>query len=206
MNKLLSYVVLLLVTLAAAPIETQAQSLSKELKKEAKKAAKELVNDGWKVQGLGTIEGNMIRLMTRQDQGEILLVGASIGGYETSNAALANCKHQAATEYVQMTGHAIIQGRVTSQVSTMGGSESDNLIEMVENNFIKELEGELGMPSLKLIRNISGHEMQCWWLLNEDKMEKMRERAINKALKDVDDANTLGNKISDFIKGNSNEE
>lgn len=164
-------------SLAISPV-CHAQGLTKAEKKEAQKSAKDLTKDGWKVQGLGNIEGGMLRLMERQANGETLLVGAALGGYQNFNTALANCKAQAVNEYVQLTGHAIVKGRIATEVAKTGGVESDNLVDMAEQNFIKELERGIGMPALKLVRSNPSnglHEMQCWWLLNENKMEQILE-------------------------------
>lgn len=197
--------VISLTALMMAVIPTmEAQNLSKAEKKEAQKAAKELVKDHWKIQGGGTIEGNMIRFMARQVQGETPLYGTALGGYQEPDLALSNCLTQAITEYVRTTGNAIIQERVTSELAKLSSSESANLVDMAELNFIKELKGELRSPVIKISRGDAKQgtfEMQCWWLINEDKIEQMSQRAVQKALSEVEDASEVGNRISDFVNG-----
>lgn len=205
MKKIISILVMMGL-LIIAPTAINAQNLSKSEKKEAKQAAKDLVKEGWKVQGMGTMEGNMLRIMERSASGEVPLYGVALGGYTQPNVALSNCIAEAINEYVKTTGNSIIQERVATEVANMGGSESANLVDMAEQNFIKELKGELRSPVLKITRGDAKQgtfEMQCWWLLNENKLAKIRENAVKNAMSDVEDASELGNKISDFVKGNN---
>ncbi len=197
---------LMALSLAIAPA-AQAQGLSKSEKKEAQKAAKEMVKDGWKVQGLGTIEGNMVRLMERQASGEVLLIGQALNGYKSANTALSNCMTQAINEYVKTTGSGVVRERVTSEVSNLTSEESDNLVDMAEQNFIKNLQGELGVPALKIAKGEASKgnfQMQCWWMMSEQKMAQIREKAIKQAMADIEGASSVGDKISNFVNGGSN--
>lgn len=195
------------IALTVSPVVVNAQNLSKSEKKEAQKAAKDMVKEGWKVQGLGTIEGNMLRLMERQAAGECLLSGTALDGYKSSNTALSNCQTQAINEYVKTSGEGIVRNRVTSEIANISDEESNNLVDMAEQNFIKELKGELGLPALKVVKGDpkqGNFQMQCWWMLSEKKLEQIRDKAIKQALADIDGASSVGDRISNFINGGSN--
>ena len=80
---------------------------------------------------------------------------------------------------------------------------------MAEQNFRKELKGELGMPALKLQKgspSAGTYEMQCWWMLNEDKITRIREKALQQALANVDSASAVGEGISRFVNGGEDAE
>lgn len=199
MKKLLSMVMMLVMVLAVTPTEAQAQGLSKEEKKEAKQAAKDLAKEGWKVQGTGTIEGNMMRVMERQSQGETQLIGASLGNFPTFNKCIANARENAIREFGELYGKGIIQSRVQSDVSNTGVSDDDKLVAMAEQRFIKEIDSVLGAPVLKLYRGNGPYEMQCWWSLSEEKIKKASDIAFQNALNDVKGNRTIGEEISNFV-------
>ena len=191
---------------ATSPVNAQSSS---EIKKEAKSAAKELVKDGWKLQGLGTIEGNMIRLMERQAKGEVLLVGATLNDFTNANAALANCRAQAIKEYMELYGDAALKGRVAEETSVLSDAQESNLVSMAEQLFEMQLKGELRLPALKLYKGSTSqgtYQMYCWWLLDEKKMASLREKAIKQACSDIDNAAKAGKKISNFVNGEDDDD
>ncbi len=193
---------MLLVMAAVNPVETFAQGLPKDQVKQVKKQAKDLVKEGWKAQGSTNIEGKLLEIRQRENAGEILLTGAAMDGYKKSNTALSHCKTNAVNEYVQMTGENSVKGRVTSQVSDLSEEEVDNLVDMAEQNFKKNLNGELGIPVLKLTKQdpkTGLWAMQCWWLLNEKKIEQIRDQAAKQAISDAEGARKVGESISGFI-------
>ncbi|MDE5869419.1 MAG: hypothetical protein K2H18_04225, partial [Muribaculaceae bacterium] len=149
MKKLVSLVMMLVLGLAITSFESHAQGMSKYDIKQAKKAAKDLVKEGWKPDGTGTIEQQMLRVMNREGNGEILLTGTSLGDFATFNQALANARENAAREYAEGYGSGVVESRLAADVSTTGSS-SDKLVAMGAQKFFKKLEAELRVPALKL--------------------------------------------------------
>lgn len=208
MKKLLSLVMMLVMMLAVIPLEVRAQGLTKYDEKQAKKASKELSKQGWYADH-GSIEQNMVKFETGISNGFVPLIGTSLGGRKNKNTAISDASTDAITQYIKATGNAILRERIASNVSNLDDEESEELINMAESNFIKELEGGLGYATVIMYRERPNTdkpwEARVYYLMKPDKLEKALEKAANKALQNIDDASKAGNKISDFIRGGTNE-
>lgn len=208
MKKLLSLVMMLVIVLAVTPSVVQAQGLDKYAMKQVQKASKELVKQGWTIAS-GTIEQKMIQYEAGIANGDEGLIGESLGGKKYNNTAISDCINQALEMYLKSTGEGIIRERITSQVSDLSEEEANNLVDMSESNFIKEMKGELGVPVMVLTRRIPNtdkpFEARCYYLIKKERLSRALENAVKKSASEVDGAAEIGNKISDFIKGGSDE-
>lgn len=194
-------------SLAIAPAAVNAQGMSKYEQKEAKKQAKMYEKKGWSIQGTSSIEAKLLEMRQAELNGDIILTGAALDGFSNNNNALTAAREAAVNEYAELTGNSIIKGRIASETANMSGEESNNLVSMAENNFLKELNGQLGIPKLKIEKGDSKegtYQIMCWWALSQARMDKIYEQAIQKSMGDVDNASKLGDKISKFVNGGSN--
>lgn len=197
---------LAVLTLAVAPV-TNAQNpvASKDTKKEAKAAAKTLVKDGWKIEGSGTIEGAMTRHMAKIADGWEELIGSDVTGTSSPRKALSVCQTDAITEFMKMKGDALLKGRVTSDIESLDGVDTDALVDMAEQNFMSLLKGELGMPTIKLEKGSAANKdymKRCYWAISPNRAAELAEKAAQAALnaqRSVEDGAKHGETVSDFI-------
>lgn len=74
-----------------------------------------------------------------------------------------------------------------------------------ERLVVRELNGEINVPALVLIRtNGTSNDCRCYYVIDAKAAEKARERALKTALDEANVATELGTKISDFISDGFN--
>ena len=175
--------------------ETFAQS-KKELKN-VKIRAKELTKEGWKVEGVGTLESELVKIESKRGNAEIL-VGSAYGNKKIS-LAKAKARNNAINEYAEYA-KSIVKGRINSGLSDLNGEETDNIVSGFERMVIRELDGEINIPALVLIRsNGATNDCQCFYVIDSDAAEKARIKAMNQAIEEAGVAHKYGNEISKFV-------
>lgn len=193
--------------LAAAPLTSSAQNpvASKDTKKEAKAAAKTLEKQGWTLEGSGTIEGAMTRHMAKIAEGWEELIGSDVTGSSSPRKALSICQTDAITEFMKMKGEAVLKGRVTSDIESLDGVDTDALVDMAEQNFMSLLKGELGMPTIKLEKGSAANKdymKRCYWAISPNRAEQLAAQAAQAAInaqRNVENGAKHGEAVSDFI-------
>lgn len=191
--KTVMYVLAVFMLSLVCSLDGQAQK-----KKDVKIRAKELVKEGWKVEGTGTLQTAIARIESQRGAKEVL-IGSNYGSKKL-NVAKAKARNNAINEYAEY-GKSMVKGRINTELSDISEEEADNLVEGFERMVVRELEGEISVPELILYRGESGnYDVQCFYLIDEARAAKIRANAMKKAVEEANIAHEYGNKISNFVK------
>ncbi|MCM1031192.1 MAG: hypothetical protein NC410_07135 [Oscillibacter sp.] len=194
--KTVMYVLAVVMLSLVCNMDVQAQS-KKEVK-QAKIRTKELMKEGWKVEGSSTLQNAIARVESQRGTKEILI--GSTYGSKKLNLAKAKARNNAINEYAEY-GKSMVKGRINTELQDISEEEADNFVEAFERMVVRELEGEISVPEVVLYRGESGnYDVQCFFLIDENRAAKMRANAMKKALEEANIAHEYGNKISNFIK------
>ncbi len=181
-------------------VEISAQS--KQDIKEAKTQAKQLTKEGWTVEGIGTIQGELEKIQAKRANAEVLI--GSAYGKKKATLAKAEARNNAINEYAEYQ-KSLVQGRVTSGMTDLGGEEAENFANGFERLVVHELNGEISIPALVLMKTVDGlTDVRCYYIIDNNAAEKARERAIKQAIDEAGLAQEYGNKISEFISDGYN--
>lgn len=176
----------------------QGMAASKSDTKSAKQQAKALVKEGWKPEGITTIENAMIKLSALEAEGATTLVGSSYGS-QKPNVARTKARNDAMNQFAE-DGKAIIRARINTDVSDISEVETDNIISGYERIVMRELNQSLGTPKLTLIRDDNGRfDCRVFYSINSNALANLRKKALEEALDNSDAASKYGDRISDFV-------
>lgn len=175
------------------------QAQTKAELKAVKARARELAQEGWKVEGVGSLQSELTKIESKRSTAEVL----SGTAYDCRKLTLAKAeaRNNAITEYAEYA-KSVVAGRITSGMSDLNEEEADNFVSGFERMVLREMDGEISMPALVLIRtNERGlYDCRCFYLIDSNAAEKTRKRAMTQALEEADIANEYGDRISEFIR------
>lgn len=182
----------------------QGMAASKSDTKSAKQQAKALVKEGWKPEGITTIENAMIKLSALEADGATTLVGSSYGS-QKPNVAKTKARNDAMNQFAE-DGKAIIRARINTDVSDINEVETDNIISGYERIVMRELNQSLGTPKLTLIRDNNGRfDSRVFYSINSNALANLQKKALEEALDNSDTASKYGDKISNFVNSAFND-
>lgn len=209
MKRMILRMIVLVFAIVAIPVAANAQSIqpTKADYKSAKKQVKTLEKEGWKCQNSRPMEDVFARhyAKTSDDRYEELIGDASSGGNDKYRA-LSSCQQNAAQQYAQGTGKALLEARLASGLGSTENVPS-TLVGGAEQNFAKLIEGELGTPTVILEKGSvqkGDYSLRMYWAYDKNKADQMADKAIQKAIDDFNKSTELGNNISDFIHNGQN--
>lgn len=176
---------------------------TKQELKAVKSQARSLEKEGWQVEnGMTSLQNELARIEAKRGDAEIL-VGSSYGKKKMS-LAKKESRNDAINEYAEYA-KSIVKGRIVSGFSDISEEETDNVMGGFERLVVRELNGEINVPALVLIRtNGTSNDCRCYYVIDAKAAEKARERALKTALDEANVATELGTKISDFISDGFN--
>ncbi len=192
----MSFIMALNVLYAANPEKT-AQTY-------AKKQAKQFTKEGWRVDGIFTLEEVFYNYRKAlMEEGNYQLTGVVSGN--TSTKTINQAKQWAATNaaitYAKEAGMSM-KGRIAASVHAAAGEEAasdDSFFEAYEALVQKEIKGELKM-SFGLYRETkNGIEYTAYYVVNEDKASKARMRALENLKKENDFARKHAEDLTKFV-------
>lgn len=177
----------------------------KVAQKYAKKQAKQFAKEGWRVDGIFTLEEVFYNYRKAlMEEGNYQLTGIVSG--TTSTKTINQAKQWAATNaaitYAKEAGMSM-KGRIASSVHAAAGEDAasdDSFFEAYEALVQKEIKGELKM-SFGIYREMkSGIEYTAYYIVNEDKASKARMRALENLKKENDFARKHAEDLSKFVR------
>lgn len=189
------------------PVMVQAQNkeLEKQLKKEYRQKLKQLKKEGWQIYGSSrSLEVSLLLHYQKLDkEGAHELLGTA------SNCVSMNVCRQMALQnacayYASLAGSKL-KGRIVSDLAANASgdlsAEFDKFYAAYERLVEKEIKGEI-QSSFSLVKNLSNgaHELQTFFIVNEDEATKARVRAWENAARESEVAQKYAKEVSDFIK------
>lgn len=201
MKKILMVAMALIVAFGSV----NAANPEKVAQKYAKKQAKQFAKEGWRVDGIFTLEEVFYSYRKAlMEEGNYQLTGVVSGN--TSTKTINQAKQWAATNaaitYAKEAGMSM-KGRIVSSVHAAAGDEAasdDSFFEAYEALVQKEIKGELKM-SFGLYRETkNGIEYTAYYVVNEDKASKARMRALENLKKENDFARQHAEDLSKFVQ------
>jgi len=202
MKKILMVAMALIV--AAGAMNMNAGNAEKTAQKYSKKQAKEAAKEGWKVDGIFTLEEVFYKYrMALAEEGNYPLTGVVSGSTSTKtvNQAKQWAANNAAITYSKEAGMSM-KGRIAQSITAGVGeaASDDSFYEAYEALVSKEIKGELKM-SFGLFRETAhGVEYKAYYIINEDKASKARMRALENLKKENDFARQHAEDISKFVR------
>lgn len=212
MNRLITFLLVLLLMVPAAEGQAQNKALEKALKKEFKAKQKEFKKGGWKIYGTSRSEDVILLKhfdkLSNMGEDAVEVVGVA-SNFKSKNVGVQMAYNNAVVTYAQRAGSQV-KGRMVSDISgdgTNAESEFEHFYAAYEREVEKEIKGELE-PSFSVIRdNGNGtFEMQSYFIASESAATKARIRAYENAMKESAAAQKYAGKISEFIKEGVNGE
>lgn len=189
-------------TLNAAPPKNDEATAWKYAKKQAKSYAKE----GWKVDGLYTLEESLYRLrldMQRDPENNQTLIGEVLGttNTKTVNQAKQWALNNAAVSYAKQAGNFLRLKINGENRSGINGPSLESFYEsyegLVQKNIQNELRMRFGMYKENGDKSI---EYMAWFLINEENASRARLKAMETALKESEFAREHAKELSEFVR------
>jgi len=198
-------IIMILLAMCVSFGAINAAKQEKTAQKYAKQQAKEYAKQGWRVDGIFTLEevfySYRVKLL---EPGNSPLTGIVSG--ETTTKTINQAKQWAATNaaitYSKEAGQ-MMRGRITSEIAADAGSEGqslDNLYEGYESLVQKEIKGELHMSFGIFRETKKGIEYQAFYIVNENEASKARMRAMENMMKESEFARKHAEQISKFVQ------
>lgn len=201
MKKILMILMSLIVAIGAVA----AGNPDKAAQKYAKKQAKQFEKEGWRVDGIFTLEEVFYNYRKAlAEEGNYPLTGV-VGGTtstKTINQAKQWASTNAAITYAKEAG-STMKGRLAASVHAQAGAESasdDSFFEAYESLVQKEIKGELKMNFGLYRETKNGVEYRAYYVVNEDKASKARMRAMENLKKENDFARKHAEDLTKFVR------
>ena len=187
-----------------AAISAANSKQEKEAKKYAKKQAKEMAMQGWKTDGMYTLEEAFykFRMELTSDSCNRELTGNVLG--ETTCRTLNQAKQwamiNAANEYAKES-EMMLRSRIVGEIgASIEGASIDQFYEAYEALVQKEIKGDLKIKvGIYREKKDGSIEYRAFYIINEPRAASMRQRALMNA---IDESNMLkehAKELSDFV-------
>lgn len=202
MKKLMIFLMALLI---AAPGYADLQKeLSKEINKEYKKKLKDLKKENWKVMGSHSLEVSLLKhyiALNDMDAEAKEVIGMSVG--KTKNNSYQSASNNAMIHYAASAG-GTLKGRVMSDIFSDGSNpdeDFDKFFSTYERMVEKEIKSEME-ESFAIIRqrDDKAYEVEIYYIVNEDKAQNARMRALDKAMRESEAMRKYADQLNDFAR------
>lgn len=202
-------IILILAAILCVPaIEANTdKELKKAIKKEYKAKKKEFKKGNWELFGSSrTLDVALLqhynKLNSLGENGREIVGIAS--RFKSKNVGHQQAINNACITYAQQAG-SYLKGRVVSDMAGNGvetSAEFDHFYAAYERLVEKEIKGEL-VESFSIIRCIDKangeHEMQTFFIVDENAATRARIRAMENALKESEAAQKYAQRVSEFV-------
>lgn len=204
MKKIFAVLMALAILLCPTYAEAANKQLEKARNKELKEKVKEYKKGKWEILGSHTLE---VALAEHYDKLNSLDDAQDYSGVSTrtrsKNTGKQMAMNNAFIEYAQSAG-STLKGRVVSDLSASGinaDAELENFYAAYERLVEKEIRNEV-QPSYTIIRsNGDGtYEIRTFMIVSESAASKARVRALENAAKESALAQSLAEKMSEFVQ------
>lgn len=218
MKKLFVILMAALFVLPMSSVSTQleaknpfAKELEKQRKKQYKTKIKEYQKEGWKIFG----STNSVDVALLEHYNELFEKGDKVyelagiaSKFKSKNVGKQMALNNACVTYAQ-SAKSYVQGRVTSDMAGDGvhaDNEFDHFYAAYERLVAAEIKGEL-KESYAIIRDLKDgtFEMQVYYIVDQERAAKIRENAMEQAMKETKMAQKHAEEISNFIREGFNE-
>lgn len=218
MKKLFVILMAALFVLPMSSVSTQleaknpfAKELEKQRKKQYKTKIKEYQKEGWKIFG----SANSVDVALLEHYNELFEKGDKVyelagiaSKFKSKNVGKQTALNNACITYAQ-SAKSYVQGRVTSDMAGDGvhaDNEFDHFYAAYERLVAAEIKGEL-KESYAIIRDLKDgtFEMQVYYIVDQERAAKIRENAMEQAMKETKMAQKHAEEISNFIREGFNE-
>lgn len=218
MKKLFVILMAALFVLPMSSVSTQleaknpfAKELEKQRKKQYKTKIKEYQKEGWKIFG----STNSVDVALLEHYNELFEKGDKVyelagiaSKFKSKNVGKQMALNNACITYAQ-SAKSYVQGRVTSDMAGDGvhaDNEFDHFYAAYERLVAAEIKGEL-KESYAIIRDLKDgtFEMQVYYIVDQERAAKIRENAMEQAMKETKMAQKHAEEISNFIREGFNE-
>lgn len=218
MKKLFVILMAALFVLPMSSVSTQleaknpfAKELEKQRKKQYKTKIKEYQKEGWKIFG----STNSVDVALLEHYNELFEKGDKVyelagiaSKFKSKNVGKQMALNNACVTYAQ-SAKSYVQGRVTSDMAGDGvhaDNEFDHFYAAYERLVAAEIKGEL-KESYAVIRDLKDgtFEMQVYYIVDQERAAKIRENAMEQAMKETKMAQKHAEEISNFIREGFNE-
>lgn len=218
MKKLFVILMAALFVLPMSSVSTQleaknpfAKELEKQRKKQYKTKIKEYQKEGWKIFG----SANSVDVALLEHYNELFEKGDKVyelagiaSKFKSKNVGKQMALNNACVTYAQ-SAKSYVQGRVTSDMAGDGvhaDNEFDHFYAAYERLVAAEIKGEL-KESYAIIRDLKDgtFEMQVYYIVDQERAAKIRENAMEQAMKETKMAQKHAEEISNFIREGFNE-
>lgn len=179
------------------------KQLEKAHKKELKEKLKEYKKGKWEILGSHTLEVALAEHYDKLNNGDAKEVPGVSSRTKSKNTGKQMAMNNAFIEYAQSAG-STLKGRVVSDLSASGvnaDAELENFYAAYERLVEKEIRNEV-QPSYTIIRsNGDGtYEIRTFMIVSESAASKARVRALENAAKESALAQSLAEKMSEFVQ------
>ena len=205
---LLMLVVAMTMTMPTMNAQSERQA-KKAMQKEMKTKLKEYKKGHWTVYGTSrTLETALLDHYIRlHEEGAQEIVGVA-SSFISKNVGMQSAANSAINNYARQC-QTFVRGRITSDMFSDADdipSEFDKFCAAYESLVVKEIKGELE-PSYTIIRskgkNKEGKEtfeMMSFYIVNESKAARARQRALENAIKESELSEKYANQVSGFVR------
>ncbi len=183
--------------IAFGPVMAQTKQEIKAAKKEAKLVAKRLTNEGYKLLELGDMQLQLQDYLTKAKGGCKQIVGTA-ESCMTINLGKTTALNNAINEYATMSG-GIVKGRITSNASSINGTQVDDIVAAYERLVLKEIKGEIQTCVTLVRENKKNYDVRVYCLVDYDAAHAARMKAMTLALEELKLSQEYGSQVSDWI-------
>jgi hypothetical protein len=200
-----TFVATLLLGVCASVNAQSDKKYNKEMGKVYKEKAKLLKKQKWEVSGTSlTLEVALmkhLRAINSDDKNRELV--ATVSMCKSINVCKSTALNNALIEYAQSAG-SYVRGRVTSDMFNNSSAdvpeEFDKFYAAYERLVSAEIKGELEFSFALEKANGAGKSYQAYYIVNEEKAGKARQRAMQRAFEETKLAQDYAGKVSDFVQ------
>lgn len=197
MRRTLVLVVIAVMAMMAVPVYGQ----TKQELKAAKSRAKELTNAGWSIQGSQDLVTTLATVYAKLNSGQYdEYIGEATN--KKGNVGKAEARRNAIQEYVEYCKSSIA-GRITTEMTDVGGEQTESFVSGFETLITKDLEdGIFRAPAYVLAKDRGNdkYDFRCVYLIDVNAAEKAVQNAMKEAAEISGLAHDHAEAISDFIK------
>lgn len=203
MKRIFAAIMALAILLCPTYVEAANKQLEKAHKKELKEKLKEYKKGKWEILGSHTLEVALAEHYDKLNNTDAREVPGVSSRTKSKNTGKQMAMNNAFIEYAQSAG-STLKGRVVSDLSASGinaDAELENFYAAYERLVEKEIRNEV-QPSYTIIRsNGDGtYEIRTFMIVSESAASKARVRALENAAKESALAQSLAEKMSEFVQ------
>ena len=203
MKRIFAAIMALAILLFPTYADAANKQLEKAHKKELKEKLKEYKKGKWEILGSHTLEVALAEHYDKLNNGDAKEVPGVSSRTKSKNTGKQMAMNNAFIEYAQSAG-STLKGRVVSDLSASGinaDAELENFYAAYERLVEKEIRNEV-QPSYTIIRsNGDGtYEIRTFMIVSESAASKARVRALENAAKESALAQSLAEKMSEFVQ------